>query len=93
MGVEARYSRFLLYKKRLSAGDVERLTSIDHHGHEALVALHAETGEPLGLARMLQQPQHPDTAEVAISVTDAWQGRAWAACCCSASWAGRGRRA
>jgi hypothetical protein len=36
MSEEARYRRFLGYKKRLSARDLQTLTDIDHHGREAL---------------------------------------------------------
>src|SRR5215207_4093125 len=75
MGEEARYRRFLGYKKRLSARDLETLTAVDHHRHEAIVALDAETGEALGMARMLQERSRPDTAEASVAVVDAWQGR------------------
>jgi RimJ/RimL family protein N-acetyltransferase len=74
MGEEARYRRFLGFKKQLSARDLETLTAIDHHGHEALVALDAETCEAVGVARMIQEPGRPDTAEASVSVADAWQG-------------------
>jgi len=75
MGEETRYRRFLGYKKRLSASDLETLTAVDHHGHEALVALDAETGEALGIARMLQEPSRPGAAEASVAVVDACQGR------------------
>ena len=75
MGEEARYRRFLGYKKRLSARDLETLTAVDHHGHEALVALDGETGAALGVARMLRERGRPDTAEASVAVADAWQGR------------------
>ena len=75
MGEEARYRRFLGFKKQLSARDLETLTAVDHHGHEALVALDAETGEAIGVARLIQEPGRPDTAEASVSVADVWQGR------------------
>ena len=75
MGEEARFLRFLGFKKHLSARDLETLTAIDHHGHEALVALDAESGEPLAVARMMREPGCPDTAEASVAVADAWQGR------------------
>jgi GNAT superfamily N-acetyltransferase len=75
MGEEARFRRFLAFKKQLSARDLETLTAADHHQHEALVALDDETGEALGLARMSQEPGRPDTAEASVAVADAWQGR------------------
>ena len=75
MGEEARYRRFLGYKKRLSASDLETLTAVDHHRHEAIVALDAETGEALGVARMFQEASRLDTAEASVAVADTWQGR------------------
>ena len=75
MGEEARYRRFLGFKKQLSARDLETLTAVDHHGHEALVALDAETGEAVGVARMMLDPGRRDTAEASVSVADDWQGR------------------
>jgi acetyltransferase len=48
MSEEARFRRFLAFKKRLSARDMETMTAVDHHRHEALVALEEETGAALG---------------------------------------------
>ncbi len=75
MGEEARFRRFLAFKKQLSARDMETLTAVNHHQHEALVALDEETGEALGVARMLREAGKPDTAEATVAVADAWQGR------------------
>ena len=75
MGEEARYRRFLGFKKQLSARDLETLTAVDHHGHEALVALDAETGEAVGVARMMVESGRRETAEASVSVADDWQGR------------------
>jgi hypothetical protein len=50
MGEETRYRRFLGYKKRLSARDLDTLTNVDHHRHEALVALDAQTAEAVGIS-------------------------------------------
>ena len=75
LGEEARYRRFLAFKKRLSASDLEHLTAVDHYDHEALVALDAKTGAAVGVARMLREAGRPDTAEAAVEVVDSWQGR------------------
>jgi GNAT superfamily N-acetyltransferase len=75
MSEEARYRRFLGYKKRLSARDLQKLTDVDHHGREALVGLDAESGGPVGVARMIRQPTRPAAAEASVAVVDAWQGR------------------
>ena len=75
MGEEMRYRRFLGFKAKLSARDLETLTAVNHHGHEALAGLHADTGQPLGIARAIGEPSRPDTAEASVAVIDAWQGR------------------
>lgn len=75
MGEEARYRRFLGFKKQLSARDLQTLTAVDHHGHEAFVALDPETGVAVGVARMMREPARPDTAEASVEVVDSWQGR------------------
>lgn len=75
MGEEARYRRFLGFKKQLSAKDLETLSAVDHHGHEALVALDPEAGVAVGVARMMRESARPDTAEASVAVVDSWQGR------------------
>jgi L-amino acid N-acyltransferase YncA len=75
MGKEARYRRFLGFKKHLSATDLETLTAVDHHGHEAFVALDAASSVAVGVAHMIQERGRPDTAEASVEVVDAWQGR------------------
>jgi nucleotide-binding universal stress UspA family protein len=40
-----------------------------------LIALDPETGQMLGAARYIRDPDRLDTAEVAVTVTDDWQGR------------------
>jgi GNAT superfamily N-acetyltransferase len=75
MGEETRYRRFLVHKKRLSASDLETLTNVEHHRHEAVVALDAQTAEAVGVARMVLVPGRADTAEASLAVIDAWQGR------------------
>ena len=52
------------------------LTVIDHHNHEALVALAPGPGKIIvGVARFIRDPAQPDTAEVAVTVADSWQRR------------------
>jgi RimJ/RimL family protein N-acetyltransferase len=72
---ESRYMRFLGAKKRLSIEELELLTEIDHHDREALGALDPETGEGMAVARYFRDPDHPESAEAAVTVVDAWQGR------------------
>jgi nucleotide-binding universal stress UspA family protein/GNAT superfamily N-acetyltransferase len=71
----SRYRRFLTEMTSLSPELVEYLTNVDHDRHEALIALDPETGQMLGAARYIRDPDRLDTAEVAVTVTDDWQGR------------------
>jgi GNAT superfamily N-acetyltransferase len=72
---ESRYRRFLAPMPELSEGMLRYLTDIDHHDHEAIVALDEATGEGLGVARYVRSRARPDVAEVAVTVIDEWQGR------------------
>jgi GNAT superfamily N-acetyltransferase len=72
---ESRYRRFLAPTPELTGQMVRRLTEIDHHEHEAMIALDDRTGEGVGVARYVRDPERPDTAEVAVTVIDDWQGR------------------
>ena len=71
---ESRYRRFLAAMPELSEEKVRYLTEIDHHDHEAIIALDERTGEGIGVARYVRDPRHPDRAEVAVTVIDDWQG-------------------
>ncbi len=72
---ESRYRRFLVAMPELSEEMVRYLTEIDHHDHEAMIALDERTGEGIGVARYVRSRERPDTAEVAVTVLDDWQGR------------------
>ena len=72
---ESRYRRFLVPMPRLSAHLVRYLTEVDHHDHEALGALAADGGEPVGIARYVRTEAGGDAAEVAVAVVDDWHGR------------------
>ncbi len=71
---ESRYRRFLAATPELSAPMVDYLTAVDHHDHEAIVALD-ESGEGVGVARYVRHPDRADAAEAAVTVIDDWQGR------------------
>lgn len=75
LGAESRYRRFLMPVARLSGGMLTYLTQVDHHDHEALVALDAATEEGVAIARFVRSTARPDSAEAAVTVADAWQGR------------------
>jgi GNAT superfamily N-acetyltransferase len=57
----------------LGEESVRYLTEIDHHDHEAIAALD-DSGEGIGVARYICNPERPDVAEVAVTVIDDWQG-------------------
>lgn len=71
---ESRYRRFFAPLQRLTARDLEYLTEVDHHDHEAVIGFDAATGDPVGVARYIRSDV-PAEAEVAVTVVDAWQGR------------------
>ena len=75
LSAESRYRRFLVPMPRLSERLLRYLTEIDHHDHEALGALAAGSGEPIGIARYVRSEQDGDVAEVAVAVIDDWHGR------------------
>jgi GNAT superfamily N-acetyltransferase len=72
---ESRYRRFLAPTAELSEATVRYLTEIDHHNYEAMIALDEQTGEGIGVARYVRDPDDPNVAEVAVTVIDDWQQR------------------
>jgi len=72
---ETRRRRYGTVASLLSEHDLDRLTDIDHHDHEALTAIAPKTGQIVGVARYIALSSDPGAAEVAIEVDDAWQGR------------------
>jgi RimJ/RimL family protein N-acetyltransferase len=71
----SRYRRFLTSIDDLSPRQLSYLTHVDHSSHEAIGALDAVSGDGIGIARYVRDPDDPQLAEVAVTVTDAWQGR------------------
>jgi RimJ/RimL family protein N-acetyltransferase len=72
---ETRYRRFLSPVKELGATQLDYFTNIDHHDHEAVVAVEPELSSLVGVARYVRFAQHPDEAEVAVTVADEYQGQ------------------
>jgi RimJ/RimL family protein N-acetyltransferase len=72
---ESRYRRFFTPTSGLTASELSYLTEVDHHDHEALVALEPATEHGIGVARFVRSPQDPELAEVAVAVADSWQNR------------------
>lgn len=71
---ESRYRRFMAPIKHLRTKDLRYLTEIDHHDHEALLAIGPDDAI-VGVARCIRLPSRPTSAEAAVTVADAWQGR------------------
>ena len=71
---DSQYRRFLGAKPTLSESDARYLTDIDGEDHLAYVATVAG-GQIVGVARFVRLPDVPATAEFAVVVGDAYQGR------------------
>ena len=72
---ESRYFRFATAKPRLSERELDHLVDVDHHRHEALVAIDTATGEGVAVVRYVRLNGESRAAEVAATVIDEWQGR------------------
>lgn len=75
LSLASRQFRFLTGKPRLSAAELRHLTAVDHHDHEALVALSRSDGRAVGVARFVRYAANPQVADVAVTVVDEWHGR------------------
>jgi len=72
---ESRRMRFLRRKDELTPAEVHYFTDVDHHDHEALGALDRAGGRGVGVARYVRDTGDPQSAEIAVTVVDDWQGR------------------
>jgi GNAT superfamily N-acetyltransferase len=73
LSAESRYRRFLTPMPELTKTFLAYLTEVDHHDHEALLALDAH-GNGVGVARFVRRDAS-DVAEAAVTIIDDWQGR------------------
>jgi len=71
----SRYRRFLSATPKLSAKQLAYFTEVDHHDHEALVAIEPASRHGVGVARYVRSRDNPEEAEFAVAVADDWQGR------------------
>jgi RimJ/RimL family protein N-acetyltransferase len=71
----SRQMRFLTRKQQLSSAELRYFTDVDHHDHEALVALNPADGSGVGIARYIRHADDPHAAEIAVTIVDDWQGR------------------
>ena len=72
---QSRQFRFLFPKMQLSASELRYFTEVDHHDHEALIAVHRLENRGLGVARYIRYRNDPQAADIAVTVIDAWHGR------------------
>jgi RimJ/RimL family protein N-acetyltransferase len=75
LGEQSRYRRFFTVMPELPEATLKAAVEIDHTDHEALVAVPLGSAEIVGECRFIRLPDQPDTAEVGVTVVDAWQGR------------------
>ncbi len=74
LSAKSRQQRFLAPKNHLSAAELRYLTDVDHYDHEAVGALDL-AGAGVGIARYIRSRRDPRSAEFAVTIVDAWQGR------------------
>jgi GNAT superfamily N-acetyltransferase len=71
----SRQSRFLGIKDELSAAELRHFTVVDHHAHEALIAISPVDGRAVGVARFVRSAESRRRAELAVTVIDDWHRR------------------
>jgi len=75
LGEQSRYRRFFTVMPELPEATLKAAVEVDHVDHEALVAVPLQSAEIVGECRFIRLSGQPDTAEVGVTVVDAWQGR------------------
>jgi RimJ/RimL family protein N-acetyltransferase len=70
----SRYLRFAGAKPRMTEGELDHLVDVDHHAHEALLAIDPLTAQGVGVVRYVQVPGEPGVVELGATVADDWQG-------------------
>jgi RimJ/RimL family protein N-acetyltransferase len=69
------YLRFASPKPRLTERDLDWVTAVEHHAHEALLAIDPGTRRWIGVARYAELLDEPGVVDVAVIIDDAFQGR------------------
>ena len=75
LGEQSRYRRFFTVMPELSEATLEAAADVDHEDHEALVAVPLLSPEIVGECRFIRHADQPDSADLGVTVVDAWQGR------------------
>jgi RimJ/RimL family protein N-acetyltransferase len=70
---DSRYLRFAS-PRALNERDLDRLVDVDHHAHDALLAIDPLTGRAVAVVRYVQLPGEAGVVELAATVADDWQG-------------------
>lgn len=70
------HSRYLRFASPfgMTERDFDHLVDVDHHAHEALLAIDPLTAQGVGVVRYVQVPAETGVVELAGSVADGWQG-------------------
>jgi len=71
---QSRYLRFASAKPRMTERELDHLVDVDHHAHEALLAIDPLTAQGVGVVRYVQVPGEPGVVELGATVADDWQG-------------------
>ena len=72
---KTRYLRFATPKPHLTERELDFLLDVDHHRHEAILALDPGTGHGVAVFRYVEVSGQPGVVEIAATVADDWQGR------------------
>jgi RimJ/RimL family protein N-acetyltransferase len=75
LGEQSRYQRFFTVMPELPEATLKAAVEVDHTDHEALVAMPLLSAEIVGECRFVRLADQPDTADLGVTVVDAWQGR------------------
>ena len=75
LGEQSRHRRFFTSIPELPETTLKAAAEVDHENHEALVALALLSPEIVGECRFIRLADRPDTADLGVTVIDAWQGR------------------
>ncbi|HXL96479.1 MAG TPA: GNAT family N-acetyltransferase [Streptosporangiaceae bacterium] len=75
LGEQSRYRRFFTAMPELPDHTLKAAVEVDHENHEALVATPLRSAEILAECRFVRSSDRSDTADVGVTVVDAWQGR------------------
>jgi RimJ/RimL family protein N-acetyltransferase len=77
LSAESRYLRFHADVEELSPAELDHLTQVDHHDHEAIVAIDLDQPEApgVGVARYVRDHFERNVAEAVVTVADRYHGQ------------------